>query len=170
MGADGGVCWLKVTDKERFLELVRPFGFAYFDDHYDSNYEWYLEHANDEAEGYIYATYGTSQDWSFESLRWVLDAIDGVREDAPWTHSLSIHGLHELNFFEFYLEYVTRDKDTTLGYRVLDAFAKSLQYTFDPEGEDLTAGTVYAMTLAQWADEVRKTFVEGSFGLEETWT
>lgn len=173
MGADGGVCWVKTLDKDRFVELARPFGFLYFDDYHDSNYKWYLENADDESEGYYYATYGTSQDLCMETMIAVIDTIRCLAEDPIEAYSYGMQGVHKLTFYEAYLNKITMPKRyawDSWAYWSLNKML-DLRYRFGAEGEkEPPEGSIFHMTLEDWAEEISKTFVEGSFGCEETWT
>lgn len=74
MGADGGVCWLRVKDEKRFRELVSPLGYDNFDNR-RSNAEWYQNNAES---GFVYGTYGTDQDRSLLGLYYLLEILKGL--------------------------------------------------------------------------------------------
>lgn len=169
MGADGGVCWLQMVDEDRFVELASPFGFLFFDEYHWSNYEWTVENAE---EGYYYATYGTSQDLCMEAMLDVIETILYLAEEPMEAYSYGLNGVHKLTFYEAYLNLITSPKTYAWGgsygrlRKMLD-----LGYKFGKEGEhEPEEGSVYNMTLEDWAEEVQKTFVPGSYGCEETWT
>jgi hypothetical protein len=169
MGADGGVCWLKMVDRDRFEELARPFGFLRFDDYHDSNDEWYMKHAED---GYYYATYGTSQDLCMETMVGVIDTIKYLAEEPLEASAYGMQGVHKLSFYEAYLNKLTNPASgqERWAYWDMDKLLEDLKYTFGREGErEPDEGSIFLMTLEDWAEEISKTF-EGPVRSEETWT
>lgn len=171
MGADGGVCWVRVTgDPKRFQALVDPFGFNRFDTWQDDKHnDWLREHAD--ADGCEVATYGTSQDTQgYLDLETVLDEIfhwdgshfDGCGDNFP-----------EMTFEECLLAIQTRpthwwDYKSELEEVLLESvgfwYFRGLPL-HRPEHQ-----AILDMNVLEWAKEIRSLIDMHSWGSAETWT
>lgn len=150
MGADGGVCWVRVKDRIRFLELVEPFGFLFWNDSHEENEAWFGEHVE---EGCVYSTYGTDQRVSLDDLEEVLEEIESL-SDNP------LHG----EWVSYTFEEIREDIET----RPYDPWTWSPLERFFREDES-RKGFPFNMNCVQWAKEVRAS-IDGPFYCEETWT
>lgn len=159
MGADGGVCWVKVSDQERFEDLVEPFGVLYFDDR-ESNWEWWKENQED---GYHYNTYSTGFDPDLHTLLRALREVEDIRLglDISWNH----RDWEDNTIEEAILSIVTRPYGSALSCH-LDDVLKNVYI----------GGTIYltdrfkTMLLVDWASQISEVIDPNSYGYIETWT
>lgn len=195
MGADGGMCWIKLhnaTKYNRVCELLEPFWFlTSIDDYHESNSDW--DDPNIQAPQYLIGSYGTDQDFSIcDDLVEILE--DDFDEVIPGMDPTPTYG--QLTFLELVEDLKTRPftDDNQVSYFYLTEKSYSIYKMgnfLDPNGrriskleimlwdiikyskpeelnEDL--GVLADMKVNDWLDEIRSLLEPNSFGSEETWT
>lgn len=174
MGADGGVCWVKVTgDSARFMSLVEPLGFSTWHTWQEDKHNDWLEANYDYHAGCAVATYGTSQEVQGyldletvlgELFSWDDEHIDGYGDNFT-----------ELTFEEVFLAIETRpthwwDYKT----RFEEVLTHSIGFWYRRDEVPKLILDRYTlllpMNVLDWAKEVRDLINMGSFCSEETWT
>ena len=196
MGADGGMCWIKLrnaTKYNRVHELMKPFWFlTNVDDYHESNIDWH--DPNIQAPEYLVGSYGTDQEFDiYNDLVEVLEC-DFDEEFDPNQDPVVKYG--HLTFFELIEDlkirpfvdhnfgpwfYLTDGKYFPYGMRnVSDSNGRYVskleemlwcivQYSSDEElREDL--GILADMKVNDWLDELRSLLESDNHGSEETWT
>jgi len=167
MGADGGVCWMRLRDPARYqrlCDLVRPFWWLTDSGEADWQAEasdsWLSANPLYSAPAYIVGRYGTSQDWDLTDLA---DMLRGEDADLCSDPALTFAELIE-------------DIDTRPGHYahrslsgeapMLERWVLEVRWLYGRAG----LGVLEGMTVEQWAAEMRRILIAGSVGSEETWT
>lgn len=193
MGADGGICWLKLKNSskyERVIQLLEPFWFlTNIDDYHWSNVEW----SNPIICGpqFIIGTYGTDQEYSLQDLKFILDIDDLDHKDNPFF-------IYEnLTFLELVADLRTRPLTNDFSKKWIyltdcNFHIKKYSYLRDPNGNILSdfekmlwyiceynsseiedrddLKNIADMKVGNWVKELRSSLNLESLGFEETWT
>lgn len=171
MGADGGVCYLRVYDEERFVELTDPFNLLIFDDYIGRNSEWVRENAE---EGYCYATYGSFQDISMYDLRQIVGYIEDINSYQPAKGDIDEHW-GGLTWREAAWDYKTHPRVKYLrrkrpSHPVLYILHQMIRTLGSEDLLDLPVDSVYDMKMSDWAASLREVCDIDSIQQVETWT
>lgn len=193
MGADGGMCWIKLrnpTKYNRVHELLAPFYFlTHIDDYHQSNVDWY--DPTIDAPNYIVGSYGTDQKFDINE-----DLVDVLEHDFdeifPDMDPTPTYG--QLTFLELVEDLKTRPfvdydgkffylADRTYSYRMYNVVDSNdrhiskleemlwdiIEYSkLEELREDL--GILADMKVNDWLDELRSLLESDNHGSEETWT
>lgn len=172
MGADGGVCWVKVTgDVDRFMGLVEPLGFSTWGTWQEDKHIKWLEDHSEEHAGCTVATYGDFQEiQGYEDLRQVLSEV------LHWdTKDSCGDNFTELTFEECLLAIQTRPH-YWWGYksRLEEVLLLSIGFWYEmaevPEYICKRYTPLLTMNVLDWAKEVMGLVDMYSWGSAETWT
>lgn len=84
MGADGGIDWIRVTDKQKFHELVKPLELIIDKDYYQSYHYEYLD-KEPLPKDYVWSCYGTNHDFGgCQDLVEVINYWLWVQDEKDW--------------------------------------------------------------------------------------
>lgn len=191
MGADGGVCWMKVKDPSKYArvqELLRPFYWlTYVDDYRWSNVE-YIRKSPISEPTYLVGTYGSFQDFSIcGTLRDILERSEdeNVCSDPSLTflelvEDLATRPMACNNVVNEWV-YLTdrrmgvirphRDYYSASGERltILEIMLwDRVHYWLEKLEEELEP--IAHMTVESWLTELRGLLEYSNVGSEETWT
>lgn len=183
MGADGGVCWVRLKTpkivnplarppRERFLELVRPFTFDYYDSSRSEHAEWDTASSNGE---YLYSTYGTDHDvQGYNDLEEVLRELPEV--DPHWGDSIftMLEVDPDATFVDLLTAYCTepawREPLSGTLMAILRFVTRCRNRDSISAIKKAADDPVFSMPVREWAKEIRDLIEPRSFGYEETWT
>ena len=195
MGADGGMCWIRLrnpTKYNRVCELIKPFYFlTYVDDYHESNIDW--ESGGIYSPEYLVGTYGTDQEFSIhddlvEVLEDNFDEVISGMDPTPTYGQLTflelVEDLKTRPFTDnnqisyFYLtekscsSYKMRDFIDPNGRRIskLEIMLWDIVEYSKPEELREDLGILADIKVNDWLDELRLLLEPNSFGSEETWT
>jgi hypothetical protein len=177
MGADGGINWCVVTDRDklgRFYYLIGPFPcFTEWHDFNGSNAEWKREYYGPKKfydKSIVLATYGTNQE--FQGL----DSLKEVVDEILWGHSFDdLEAKHwpfrNLSWLECLEEIETRPWSSFFRSDVEKVIMNCL-YDHKRVREDIIEkyNNVLSMKIDDWAKEIGCIINIGYVECEETWT
>ena len=195
MGADGGMCWIKLrnpTKYNRVCELIKPFYFlTYVDDYHESNIDW--ESGGIYSPEYLVGTYGTDQEFSIhddlvEVLEDNFDEVISGMDPTPTYGQLTFLELvedlktrpftdnNQISYFylteKSYSSYKMRDFIDPNGRRIskLEIMLWGIIKYSKPEELREDLGILADIKVNDWLNELRSLLEPNSFGSEETWT
>lgn len=192
MGADGGVAWVKLRTPElqdpfkpyhtRFLELVRPFMFDFFNDYHVENDRYIVENFKT---GHLYSTFGTDQDvGGYCALDEVLRELGYTFDDKEWSFFESLGLAQTASFNDLLMAYHTSPISLEVPCETLRYLLRAIGYPrrqrwgTATENDDWATSVVtralensiFAMPVRKWYEEVMALVEPKSFGNCETWT
>jgi hypothetical protein len=177
MGADGGVNWVRVKDKKRFRELIRPFRIHWDSDGYKGSNLDYIDN-NPLPDDYEVSTYGTDQELhGFDTLREMLDEATYIEdydlgEDATFVDLLIADYTYPQAWGPPLPSVISR----AIVGRSLRLYADNDRLREWAAGEILKAvekashDPILTMSIKEWARAVTEVIYPKSFGSVETWT
>ena len=179
MGANGGLCWVRIKDKtklDRLEKLLSPFwGYQEYNDNKSENWERENEmKQSGELMGCLCGTYGDFQEFdSYDDLQRIVTEIkyNHNKHESMWP-------FQGLTWFEVIEEMETRpwnsfffesqnEIDRCINWH-FKSYGKDSKYDIPEELEKYK--DILSMKLIDWADEIAEIIDISNVMTEETWT
>ena len=175
MGADGGICWVALRDREVWRHLMGWASWRALNPH-----AWSYKVADIPEtpasiaayEDYLEGGYGTDCDFSLREIIEMAESLQSSKEGDSWTEHLRGH-----TFEELWLDILTAPPGFDLsaydyGLRRLVDLLKDCWHLPDPGSEESPVPEhLRSMTVGEWADALLcKAIYADTFDYEETWT
>lgn len=200
MGADGGMCWMKLSNPskyDRVVELLTPFYFlTYVDDYHQSNHDWMDAEPIIMAPEYILGSYGSFQTFDiYDTLRHILNPEEfneGAREvcsDPSLTFAELLQDLATRPMLKsnsggawVYLPEERSIEPISGYYRYYDVNSKQMtlleimlwdlmHYHWNDEAKIASwLKPIADIKVADWLEELNSLLEHNNCGQDETWT
>ncbi len=172
VGADGGITWVRVKDRQKFWDLIRPFRLHWVDDYHDKYHDAYLAD-NPLPSDCEVTTYGSFQTHDgFNDLRLMI-------EEAEWLTGEKNYLWPGVTFLDYLIsEYTLPSWQGLCGGKFLRNLVDwQMHRLFQPsESTWLSAisraekDPILNMPIAEWHRQLLDVIYPDSFGSTETWT